>query len=284
MTSQHRLGFIKQADGNLIISSVQISKPLNGFVMFACLVIMISCSSVQTKVIPAEHTDENIDLAPRWTGSSSTIDSTISSPPISTIKLKANQFPNVDNTPLLARPIPTISSTETSDSSYKIGYEHYRKGEYDLAINELTDAIQLNPSLSVAYWVRGLSYSRKDLYEQAITDYDMAIKLDPQEPKLYRNRGMVYHKLNLERQALHDFSEAIQMDSNFGAAYRNRAHNYVIVGRYRDALVDLDSAIHLDPNRAALYKDRAEVYEKIGLTKRSHSDNSKACSLEVIYC
>ena len=95
---------------------------------------------------------------------------------------------------------------------------------------------------------------------------------------------MVYHKLNLERQALHDFSEAIQMDSNFGAAYRNRAHSYVTVGRYRDALVDLDSAIHLDPNRAALYKDRAEVYEKIGLTKRSHADNSKACSLEVIYC
>ena len=180
MTSQHRLGFIKQADGNLIISSVRIAKPLIGFVMFACLVIMISCSSVQTKVIPAKHADENIDLASRWTGSSSTIDSTISSPLISTIKLKANQFPNVDNTPLPARPIPTISSTETSDSSYKIGYEHYRKGEYDLAM----DAIQLNPSLSVAYWVRGLSYSRKSLYEQAITDYNIVIKLNPQEPKL----------------------------------------------------------------------------------------------------
>ncbi|SVA98635.1 uncharacterized protein METZ01_LOCUS151489, partial [marine metagenome] len=52
---------------------------------------------------------------------------------------------------------PATFTPGTSDSSYESGYEHYRKGDYDLAINELTDVILLHPDFAVAYWVRGLS-------------------------------------------------------------------------------------------------------------------------------
>ena len=179
---------------------------------------------------------------------------------------------------------PATFTPGTSDSSYKRGYEHYRKGDYDLAIDELTDAILLNPDSAAAYWVRGLSYYRKDLYQQAVKDYDIAIELDPKEPKLYRNRGMVYHKLNLEFRAVRDFSEAIKIDATYGAAYSDRAHSYVTLGRYSDAVVDIDSAIRLNPRNASLYKNRADIYEQLGLSSQANSDNAKACSLEDQYC
>ena len=179
---------------------------------------------------------------------------------------------------------PTTPTPGIGVSSYERGYAHYRRGEYGQAINELNNAILLNPDSSVAYWVRGLSYYRKGLYKQSVTDYDMAIELDPKEPKLYRNRGMVYHKLNLEFQAVRNFSKAIKIDTMYGEAYSDRAHSYFTLGKYQDALVDIDSAIHLNSQKSSLYRDRAEIYEKLGLSSQANSDNATACSLEDTYC
>jgi tetratricopeptide (TPR) repeat protein len=70
---------------------------------------------------------------------------------------------------------------------------YFVKKEYDRAIADYSEAIQLDPKNVVAYNNGGDAYYyvKRD-YDQAITDYDKAIQLDPKYARAYYNRGNAY--------------------------------------------------------------------------------------------
>ena len=57
------------------------------------------------------------------------------------------------------------------------GLEYYDKGKYDLAIDEYTKALELNPNISQLYLDRGESYTALGKYDKAIDDFTEAIEL-----------------------------------------------------------------------------------------------------------
>ena len=58
-----------------------------------------------------------------------------------------------------------------------------------------------NP-LVVAYSNRGLAYDGIGQYQRAIQDYDEAIQLDPDYAWAYHDRGMAYHRLGQHQRAI----------------------------------------------------------------------------------
>ncbi|MDR0569102.1 MAG: tetratricopeptide repeat protein [Spirochaetaceae bacterium] len=75
---------------------------------------------------------------------------------------------------------------------WKRGVEHRNKGEYDKAIAEFTQAIQLKPDDAVYYNNRGVAYDKKGEYDKAIANYTQAINLKPDNADYYNNRGQAY--------------------------------------------------------------------------------------------
>ncbi len=51
------------------------------------------------------------------------------------------------------------------------------KGQYELALADLNRAIELDPSLTVAYLNRGFVHKEKGQYVLAITDFNKVIEL-----------------------------------------------------------------------------------------------------------
>jgi len=133
---------------------------------------------------------------------------------------------------------------------------------YDQALSDANTAIRLNPQLALAYYARGNTYRRgtKD-YDRAIADYNQAIKLDPQYANSYLNRGLSYHNKNDYDRAIVDYNQAIKLDPQSANAYNNRGVIYDIKKDYNRAIADFEAALRIDPNYT-LAKENLEIARK----------------------
>ena len=101
---------------------------------------------------------------------------------------------------------------------------------------------------AAAYYNRGQAYRRKGLYDQAIADYSQAIGLKPDDPDAHIGRGVRYLNKGLYDQAIADFTRAIALKADYVIAYDNRGIAYEKKGLRDQAIVDYRAALKLDPN------------------------------------
>ena len=65
------------------------------------------------------------------------------------------------------------------------GFNWSRKGNYDYAIADYTQAIQLNPELAESYYNRRLVYRQKGEWDKSIADSTEAIRINPDDAIAY---------------------------------------------------------------------------------------------------
>jgi tetratricopeptide (TPR) repeat protein len=87
-----------------------------------------------------------------------------------------------------------------------------KKGEYDKAIKDCTQAIRLKPDYAYAFNNRGLAYRKKGETNKAIKDLSEAIRLKPDDALAYYNRGLAYEERGETNKAIKDYTEAIRLD------------------------------------------------------------------------
>ena len=75
----------------------------------------------------------------------------------------------------------TASQIQEAESFFALGYEHYEREEFEQAIADYNQAIQLNPKYAAAYNNRGLTYKAKRNIEKAISDFEKAADLYKQQ-------------------------------------------------------------------------------------------------------
>ncbi|MCR4408006.1 MAG: tetratricopeptide repeat protein [Anaerolineae bacterium] len=105
-----------------------------------------------------------------------------------------------------------------------LGNRHADLDEYDLAIQDFSRAIALDPSYAEAYYNRGVLYWREfGNYYRAIRDLTRVIELAPHWAEAHFNRGLAY-KLHGDRErAIADFQRYLQIGRDafwLGAAER----------------------------------------------------------------
>jgi tetratricopeptide (TPR) repeat protein len=94
---------------------------------------------------------------------------------------------------------------------YDRGLAYRYNKEYDQAIRDFNRAILLNPVRANAYYHRGIAHYHKDEYDNAIRDFDEAILLDPGDPTAYYYRGVVHHEKGEDVEAQADFEKSHEL-------------------------------------------------------------------------
>jgi tetratricopeptide (TPR) repeat protein len=94
---------------------------------------------------------------------------------------------------------------------------YLHKGDKDLAIADMTRAIELDPQNASRYGIRGLVYLGKGEHHRAIADFTKAIELQPSAPGRllaghYRMRGIAYQRTHNADLAIADFRRALAID------------------------------------------------------------------------
>lgn len=202
------------------------------------------------------------------------------------------------------------SSTEPAVQArayYMRGRIHLLLADEDnlqLALDDLTAAIQNDPTLSEAYYWRGQVYFQQQDYSRAINDLDQALGQDATFTAAYYQRGLARFQLADYEGALRDLTVAIRFDPTratqaivyFGAlveaapndpatapAYYIRGRLYQARGDSGDlslALQDFTIAILRNPTFAPPYFDRGLLRVRLNTYAQAINDLSKAIELD----
>jgi len=105
------------------------------------------------------------------------------------------------------------------------------RGEVDLAIRDLDEAIRLNPSFVLALESRGGLHMKKQRYDRAIQDYDEAIRLNPSFADAYYSRGVNYERRGQHERAIEDFDQVLRLEPGADDARKRRCESLRALGR-----------------------------------------------------
>lgn len=108
------------------------------------------------------------------------------------------------------------------------------------AVADFTDAFELNPRFEYLN-NRGVVRAKRDNkanYEFAVKDFSEAIEINRQSMEPFYNRGLSYLKLGENENAAADFTEVIKLNPNFLSAYQSRAKAYRKLGKIAEAKAD----------------------------------------------
>ena len=127
------------------------------------------------------------------------------------------------------------------------------KGEYQRAIEEYSQTLELNPQFAAAYNNRGNSYYGKGETIRAIQDYDKAIELDPLNADAYNNRGNARMRNHDLDSAIADHTRSLEIDPNHPVTYYNRGNAYLRSGDLPQAIGDYSKVLELSNDNTAVY-------------------------------
>jgi tetratricopeptide (TPR) repeat protein len=179
------------------------------------------------------------------------------------------------------------------------------RGDFDLAIEDFTEAINLNGDFAAAFLQRGKAYLAKQSklrggiaedfdftiiidnngkktgdHERAIADVSQAIRLQPNNAVAYNWRALVYNNIAEWDSAIADSNQTIKLNPHYETAYNNRGLAYYYKGDNDRAIADCSQAIKLDPYFAMAYFNRSLAYLKKGDNDRAIADCSQAVKLD----
>ena len=140
------------------------------------------------------------------------------------------------------------------------GRAYRQMGDNDKAMADYIQAIRINPKHARAYNSRGTAYLDKRDYDRAIEDFTQAIRIDPNLDIAYNNRGIAYRNKNDYDRAIEDYTQAIRINPNYEDTYNNRGNAYRNKNDYDRAIADYTQAIRIDPNYAMAYRNRGLTY------------------------
>ncbi|WAL60393.1 tetratricopeptide repeat protein [Thermocoleostomius sinensis] len=174
------------------------------------------------------------------------------------------------------------SPTERSDDAFTYlnrGLERAASGDYAGAIDQFTQAIELDPDFAPAYGSRGLVRAASGDMEGAILDYSRAIELDPNDAIAYGGRGVAHAETGEYEAALEDLSRSIELDPTFALTYYNRGIARTEVDDHEGAVADFTRTLELETNFAPAYVSRGLARSELGDREGAITDLQKAAEI-----
>ncbi len=110
----------------------------------------------------------------------------------------------------------------------------------------INKSIELNPSYTQAYMLKGDMFASMKYYDKAIDSYEKALFLDDRIAQVYYNVGNCNIYLNKKDKAIESMGKAVAIDSTYVLAYLGRSSLYVDDKNYSAALADYNKILELN--------------------------------------
>jgi hypothetical protein len=114
-----------------------------------------------------------------------------------------------------------LPDSERAENYRNSGNDKIFGGDPEGGIEDLSEAIRLDPKNSSYYGLRAIGYYETGRYEEAIEDENISIDVDP-DPAILYNRAEAYYKTGRDSEALDDLDHALKLA-------HEAPHNFFII-------------------------------------------------------
>jgi serine/threonine protein kinase/tetratricopeptide (TPR) repeat protein len=164
-----------------------------------------------------------------------------------------------------------LSEVKQAEGRLNLSNLYFLKGEYDQAVQECQKALELDPQMIKAHWIRGLTFLKKEMFEQADSEV-LAIKGLIEETKAEDLRTNYYHLLGelflckgINQQALANLNQAATIWSLDRTYYLNAlGEAYFKIGELNKAKEKFEDVFEINPNYAQTHYLLGQLYQKQG--------------------
>jgi tetratricopeptide (TPR) repeat protein len=106
-------------------------------------------------------------------------------------------------------------------------------------------------------------YARNGNYPMAVEEFTKAVEINPNYADAYHNLANTYQMMGQEDKAIENYDKALAINPNIWQSYENLSSIYFNEGNYPEALVDIQKAISINPNDDSLKNNLASIQGKI---------------------
>ncbi len=173
-----------------------------------------------------------------------------------------------------------IATKHASNEAFQIAERAMLRGDYSLAISNLTQAAQMSPDAPDIPYLLGEILRMQGDFKGAASAYKKAIGINPNFAPAYLGRAQANLALNPAAKIGPDLDTAIEKDPNFIEAYLMRADVRLASDDPQGALEDLERVEELRPGSAIYYLTLARVQLAQGLAKDAYASARQANRLD----
>lgn len=154
------------------------------------------------------------------------------------------------------------------------------QNRFEESLTYLERSVELYPSNSSVYNVRGNAYKNLSRYDEAVADFNRAIELDPSYAVAYYNMGIAKGNAGRFEEAIEDFNSTIGLDYQIALVYMGRAAAFASLRRYEEALADYARVIEMEPQNVMAYYSRGLVKLNMGHYEEAIADFDKVLEID----
>ena len=140
--------------------------------------------------------------------------------------------------------------------AYEVLSDSVQRTLYDQGVDTNRSDRKKSGSSPQDFYVRAATKSLEKNYHGAVEDYSQAIELNPEFVEAYLKRGMTRYKLGDDRGTLKDCNQALQINPNLAQAYYYQGRARYRLGYTQAAIEAYTQAIRLEPDYAQAYYHR----------------------------
>jgi adenylate cyclase len=150
---------------------------------------------------------------------------------------------------------------------FAAGYVHMMSREFNSAVRELSEAIELNPSLAFAHLILGSTYGYGGMSDEGLRHVAIAARLSPRDytyAASFSVSGLCHFMARRFEDAVEYERRAVELRPNFGTAWRTLTAAAGMAGELDTAVRALSEAKRLQPSLSVDWVDKyhAIVHER----------------------
>jgi tetratricopeptide (TPR) repeat protein len=127
--------------------------------------------------------------------------------------------------------------------------------------------------------IAGYVHAGRNEHQAAVNDFTQALEIEPTMAVGYMNRGYVYNDMRLASKAERDFRKALTLNPQYGEAHLGLAYALLQLRHSTAALKEAEAARRLLPDSESLHLVKAEAYRQRTMLGPAEAEYRKALKL-----